>query len=162
MFENPELIVAKILQFADENEAMPITDVLRQAEADGCYVDNIAAVCGGENGRPYEVQFDYSPGNVSYWSTHEEARAEAARLWLSDQASRVEDHIARAVDARISKRVEEHEKRKAACVERPQTEDTPPNRVHCTDDDVWDSAPTFAQGDCKVWLFDDNGYVVRD
>lgn len=114
MFENHEIIVAKIMQFAEENEAVPITQVLRAAEADDCYVDNVAAVCGGENGRPYEVQFDYSPGNVSYWSTHEEARAEAARLWLSGQASRMEDHIVSAVNKRIAKRVEEYGDRIAA------------------------------------------------
>ncbi|SOC93577.1 hypothetical protein SAMN05216358_3758 [Rhizobium sp. AN5] len=114
MFENHEIIVAKIMQFAEENEAMPITQVLRAAEADECYVDNVAAVCGGENGRPYEVQFDYSPGNVSYWSTHEEARAEAARLWLSGQVSRIEDHIVSAVNKRIAKRVEEYDDRMAA------------------------------------------------
>lgn len=156
MSEDHELIVAKILQFAEENEAMPITQVLQQAEADGCYIDNIAAVCGGENGRPYEVQFDYAPGNVSYWWTHEDARAEAARLWLSGQASRVEDHIVSAVNKRIAERVDAHGDSIA--------DDTPPppRTVHCTDDDVWDSAPTFRQGDCKVWLFDDNGYVVSD
>ncbi len=114
MTEDHEIIVAKILQFAEENEAMPITQVLREAEADECYVDNIAAVCGGENGRPYEVQFDYSPGNVSYRSTHEEARAEAARLWLSGQASRMDDHIVSAVNKRIAKRVEEYDHRLAA------------------------------------------------
>ncbi|QKJ90907.1 hypothetical protein [Agrobacterium pusense] len=114
MTEDHETIVAKIMQFAEENEAVPITQVLREAEADDCYVDNIAAVCGGENGRPYEVQFDYSPGNVSYWSTHEEARAEAARLWLSGQASRVEDHIVSAVNKRIAQRVEEYDDRMAA------------------------------------------------
>ncbi len=114
MFENHQMIVEKIMQFAEENEAVPITQVLRAADADECYVDNVAAVCGGENGRPYEVQFDYSPGNVSYWSTHEEARAEAARLWLSGQASRVEDHIVSAVNKRIAKRVEEYDDRMTA------------------------------------------------
>ncbi|MRG64537.1 hypothetical protein GH789_04460 [Rhizobium pusense] len=114
MTEDHEIIVAKIMQFAEENEAVPITQVLREAEADDCYVDNIAAVCGGENGRPYEVQFDYSPGNVSYWSTHEEARAASARLWLIGQAFRVEDHIVSAVNKRIAKRVEEYDDRMAA------------------------------------------------
>lgn len=111
MTEDHEIVVAKILQFAEDNEAMSITQALSIADADHCDVYKGAVVTGGENGRPFEVQFDYSPGNVSYWLTHEEARAEAARLWLSGEASHIDDFVVRSVGERISTRVEEYEAR---------------------------------------------------
>ncbi|MES4991049.1 hypothetical protein ABVB70_11960 [Agrobacterium radiobacter] len=114
MTEDHEIIVAKILQFAEENEAMPITQALSIANSEDCDVYKGAVVLGGENGGPFEVQFDYSPGNVTYWSTHEEARAEAARLWLSCEASHIDDFVVRAVGERISTRVREYDERLAA------------------------------------------------
>ncbi len=114
MFENHEILVAKILRFAEENEALPITQALSIADSEDCDVYKGAVVLGGENGGPFEVQFDYSPGNVTYWSTHEEARAEAARLWLSGEASHIDDFVVRALGKRISTRVEEYDDRLAA------------------------------------------------
>ncbi len=114
MTEDHEIIVAKILQFAEDNEAMPITEALSIADSEDCEVYKLAIVLGGEKGRPFEVQFDYAPGNVSYWSTHEEARAEAARLWLSGEASHIDDFVVRAVNKRIAKRVEEYDDRMTA------------------------------------------------
>ncbi|WP_421440702.1 hypothetical protein [Agrobacterium tumefaciens] len=118
MTEDHETIVAKIMQFAEENEAMPITQALSIANSEDCDVYKGAVVLGGENGGPFEVQFDYSPGNVTYWSTHEEARAEAARLWLSGEASHIDDFVVRAVGERISTRVQEYEARMFAASEK--------------------------------------------
>ncbi|MQB20522.1 hypothetical protein DXT90_07730 [Agrobacterium tumefaciens] len=122
MTEDHELIVAKILRFAEENEAMPITQALNIADSEDCKVYKSAVVLGGENGRPFEVQHDYGDANVSYWSTHEEARAEAARLWLSGEASHIDDFVVRAVDARISERVEEYHDRIEAYAAELKTE----------------------------------------
>lgn len=116
MTEDHELIVAKILRFAEENEAMPITQVLSIADSEDCKVYKSAVVLGGENGRTFEVQHDYGDANVSYWSTHEEARAEAARLWLSGEASHIDDFVVRAIDTLTTERIEEHKNLLAAYV----------------------------------------------
>ncbi|XUY27804.1 hypothetical protein RMR21_005455 [Agrobacterium sp. rho-8.1] len=83
-----------------QEQGMTITQIIRFAETEKCGIDNLAIVCGGESGRPFEVQHDYGDANVSYWETHEEARTEAGRLWLTGAVSRVEDHIVAAAERR--------------------------------------------------------------
>jgi hypothetical protein len=85
---------------SEENE-MTITQIIHFAETERCAIDNLAIVCGGGRGEPYEVQHDYGDANVSYWPTHEEARVEAGRLWLTGEASRIEDHIVAEAERRI-------------------------------------------------------------
>lgn len=92
---------------------MTITQIIEFGKTKLCDIYRGAAILGG-NGRPYEVQHDYGDANVRYWETHEEARAEAARLWLAGEASHIDDLIVRRAGELIAEHAQELEERISA------------------------------------------------
>ncbi|MCA0341242.1 MAG: hypothetical protein LCH99_16130 [Proteobacteria bacterium] len=97
--------------FEEDQHDMTITEIIEFAKIELFDVYRGAVICGGDGGQPYEVQHDYGTGNVSYWETHEEARAEAARLWLAGEASHIDDFIVRRAGEVIADHANELEGR---------------------------------------------------
>lgn len=85
---------------------MTITEILALADREGFDVYKGVVVLGTAD-RGFEVHHGYGDANVSYWSSHEEARQEAGRLWLAGEASHVEDFIVKKVGEKIAARHEE-------------------------------------------------------
>lgn len=94
-----------------KNPKMSIPEIIDFAKSESCHVYKLAVVAGGSGGRPFEVMFDYDGGTVSYWETHEEARAEAARLWQSGEASYIDDFIVARAEREIAIRLNETQER---------------------------------------------------
>lgn len=98
----------------EEDSQMTITEIIEFAKTELFDVYKGAVVCGGDGGRPYEVQHDYGDANVSYWETHEEARTEVARLPQAGHASWIEDFIVKRADEVIADHANEREERISA------------------------------------------------
>ncbi|MDR7147165.1 hypothetical protein [Rhizobium sp. BE258] len=84
---------------------LTITELLTLAKSENFDVYRGAVVLGSPE-RGYEVQHDYGSANVSYWSTHEEARQEAARLWIAGEASHIDDFIVKRASDEIADRLD--------------------------------------------------------
>jgi hypothetical protein len=90
---------------SDEHN-MTITEILALADEEGFDVYKGAVVLGSAE-RGFEVHHGYGDANVSCWSSHEEARQEAARLWAEGLTSYIDDFVVRQAGVRIAARVEE-------------------------------------------------------
>ncbi|GLR49718.1 hypothetical protein KYK30_14260 [Shinella yambaruensis] len=97
--------------FEEDQHDMTITEIIEFAKTELFEIYKGAVVCGGDGGRPYEVQHDYGNANVSYWETNEEARTEVARLWQAGHASWIEDFIVKRADEVIADHANEREER---------------------------------------------------
>lgn len=89
---------------SDEHQ-MTISEILALAKEEEFDVYRGAVVLGSAE-RGFEVQHDYGGANVSYWNTHEDARQEAARLWLAGEASCIDDFIVKRTGDEIASRLE--------------------------------------------------------
>ncbi|MDX3976155.1 hypothetical protein [Shinella sp.] len=97
--------------FEEDQHDMTISEIIEFAKTELFDVYRGAVICGGNGGRPYEVQHDYGDANVSYWETHEEARAEVARLPQAGHASCIDDFIVKRAGEVIADHANELEER---------------------------------------------------
>jgi hypothetical protein len=93
------------------NNTMTITEILSLAKIEWIEVYGLAMVTRCPSTGRYHVDHDYGNCNFSSWETHEEARQEAARLWLTGEVSKIDDHVVRQVEKETSARVEQFEDR---------------------------------------------------
>lgn len=63
----------------------------------------------------FVVEYDYNgEGNYRAFTTHAEARAEAARLWATEHVGRIHDHVEAAIARQVEARIDELEAALAA------------------------------------------------